>query len=539
MRILAAVIMPMLVMTASSIGWGADEVEASEQEIAFEPHTIYEYPIWWPSQLTYPADMDGDGDLDVIASTRDGGLLWFVESSGGIEPTFTVHVIDETGATRAVFPSDFNGDGRMDLLAAASADGSGELRWYENAGGQPLAFIKHVISSAGSDFYAAEAGDIDGDGDADIAAFHLDDFGSKPLMTMWFENRGGRSPTFVEHQLVNVAGWNWDIHISDLDGDGDQDIVQTGSTFGGVGGIVWQAQIGPKQFQARIIADLSGDVRMAAPPWDADGDGDLDLMIAFTGPECQDSRFAWYENDGAAPPQFHEHLISSAGEVEWAGNVYPGDIDGDGDIDAAVAYQSDCARAETGTFGWYENTGASPPTFTLHVIGHSAYPALFQYAGAHRVTVSDINADGAPDILAQEVERVLWYENTALTPRQADLIIGGRASPLPARVGQGLTYTWTVANAGGAKAMQVMLRHQPPASVRVVSLPKPCKLVGVQTVRCCLGSLAPGAEKQIKIVVRPTQTGFLINRAWVYAAENDLNPADNAVTIKTSVSAAR
>jgi hypothetical protein len=387
----------------------------TEGEEEFTQHILHEARIWWPSQLSWPADVDGDGDTDIIASTRVGGAIWLFENSGGADPTFTLHTVDYTGATRAVFAADFNGDGRMDLLTGSSADGSGELRWYQNNGGSPPSFTKHVIPSAGSDFYAAEAGDVDGDGDMDIVAFHLNDFGSKPLMTMWFENQGGFSPTFVEHQLTNISGWHFSIHVADLDGDGDQDIVQGGGPYSGLAAIVWYEQIAPKNFSAHILANVGVRVEVG-PPVDVDRDGDLDLFAAIRDEDDGSaSRFVWYENNGAAPPSFAEHVILSESEAAGPEYIFPSDIDGDGDIDAVATYETEWV-SESGIYAWFESDGAAVPSFTLHVVGNVA-PPLFSWTGAGWVTTADFNGDGAPDILGQESERLSWFENALATAR--------------------------------------------------------------------------------------------------------------------------
>jgi uncharacterized repeat protein (TIGR01451 family) len=113
--------------------------------------------------------------------------------------------------------------------------------------------------------------------------------------------------------------------------------------------------------------------------------------------------------------------------------------------------------------------------------------------------------------------------------------IAKRADPLPAPVGEDLTYTLTVANQGAGDATEVVVLDWPAAKVHVVSLPEPCRPADGQTVHCWLGSLEAGLETQLRLVVRPENPGLLVNRARVKAAESDLNQADNEVTLKTRV----
>ena len=60
----------------------------------------------------------------------------------------------------------------------------------------------------------------DRDGDLDIvSASPLDD------TIAWYENNGGVNPTFTAADIATNADEARNIHIADLDGDGDQDLM--------------------------------------------------------------------------------------------------------------------------------------------------------------------------------------------------------------------------------------------------------------------------------------------------------------------------
>ena len=65
---------------------------------------------------------------------------------------------------------------------------------------------------------------------------------------------------------------------------------------------------------------------------DLDGDGDMDVL--FTG----DHKIAWYENDGSG--NFSDPLTISS-QADGAESVYPTDLDGDGDMDVLSASVGD------------------------------------------------------------------------------------------------------------------------------------------------------------------------------------------------------
>merc|ERR1712086_658400 len=79
----------------------------------------------------FAADMDGDGDMDIVsASYSDDTIAWY-ENDGNANPTWTAADI-ATSADRAVsvFAADMDGDGDMDIVSASVSDDT--IAWYEN-----------------------------------------------------------------------------------------------------------------------------------------------------------------------------------------------------------------------------------------------------------------------------------------------------------------------------------------------------------------------------------------------------------------------
>ena len=94
-------------------------------------------------------------------------------------------------------------------------------------------------------------------------------------------------------------------------------------------------------------------------------------------------------NNNTAATQFNwtfdNSVISSS--ADGARSVYAVDIDNDGDMDVLSASYDDDKIA------WYENDGASIPSFTARTISTSA-------DGAHSVYATDIDNDGDMDVLS-------------------------------------------------------------------------------------------------------------------------------------------
>ncbi|MCH8252734.1 MAG: VCBS repeat-containing protein, partial [Planctomycetes bacterium] len=133
----------------------------------------------------------------------------------GQEVAFTEHVIS-TAADGAwsVFATDLDGDGDIDVLSASGLDD--KIAWYENDGGSPPTFTEHVISANADGAASVFATDLDGDGDTDVlSASFFDD------KIAWYENDGGSPPTFTERVISTAADNARSVFAADVDGDGD------------------------------------------------------------------------------------------------------------------------------------------------------------------------------------------------------------------------------------------------------------------------------------------------------------------------------
>lgn len=115
------------------------------------------------------------------------------------------------------------------------------------------------------------------------------------------------------------------------------------------------------------------------------------------------------------------------------------------------------------------------------------------------------------------------------TPRAdgVDLVIGVDETPAPVVVGEHLTYTVTVFNAG-ADASGVVLSNLLPSSVRWVStVSSQGTCTGALTVTCELGDLPSLGRAVVTIVGIPTTTGWFENMASITATTDDAHYADN------------
>ena len=113
------------------------------------------------------------------------------------------------------------------------------------------------------------------------------------------------------------------------------------------------------------VISSSADGAISVYAVDIDNDGDMDVLSA----SYADDKIAWYENDGASNPSFTARTITTS--ADGARSVYAVDIDNDGDMDVLSASTTDDKIA------WYENDGAADPSFTARTITTSADVRVF------------------------------------------------------------------------------------------------------------------------------------------------------------------
>ena len=142
-------------------------------------------------------DLNGDGRLDITLAAKGGPqdksgkgewFAWWEAGENSTKP-FKKHRLPgkHPGATN-IMPADVNGDGKLDIIASR---GHGEgLLWYENP-----RWNFHNINTDLASPHCLQVGDIDGDGDIDaITCAYLS------RKAAWFENDGkGKFTTHIIH----------------------------------------------------------------------------------------------------------------------------------------------------------------------------------------------------------------------------------------------------------------------------------------------------------------------------------------------------
>jgi len=115
----------------------------------------------------HPVDLDNDGDIDVVGSSYYDDYIHWWENDDGSGTSWTEHTVDANfGFARFVYAADVNGDGHIDVLVAS--EGDDEISWWENDDGSGTSWTKRLVDGSLSGACCVHSIDVDGDGDLDI-----------------------------------------------------------------------------------------------------------------------------------------------------------------------------------------------------------------------------------------------------------------------------------------------------------------------------------------------------------------------------------
>ncbi len=268
-------------------------------------------------------------------------IVWIITLSfleiNAQTPVFTAHTVDSNfyGPT-GIFISDINNDNLKDVVCTA-IDGS-SIAWWQNNGGIPLVWTKHLISDTFVGAMSCYADDIDGDGNTDVLGASWN--GGQLL---WWRNESSGDSIIWTKYFVKVSfTLAHEIRSCDLDGDGDTDILGVSA---GLDRISWFENDGnwPISWTEHIVVDDFSGARSVYAK-DIDGDGDMDLV----GAALDDNEIAWWRNEGGSPIQWSKFILDS--DFYSAHKVHIADINGDGLVDVL-------GTSYTGGISWWENNG--------------------------------------------------------------------------------------------------------------------------------------------------------------------------------------
>jgi hypothetical protein len=374
----------------------------------------------------YPADVDGDGDMDVIGAvddnvssssfrglTRSGarrprlersstliseynknlesGFTWW-ENTNGSGTVWTAHTVDANfSGVINVYPADIDMDGDVDIVG--SDQDTKVTIWWENAKGDGTVWSRHTVDAHSNGAQLVAGVDIDGDRDIDVVGATWLEGGIN-----WWENTAGNGSTWVKHTIDGTTNADYCrthcLRIADMDNDGKLDVV---ASAGRESGINWweNPKDGETAWKRHYVVGSDGEVESVFPA-DLDGDGDTDLI----GSIRRHDGLTWWENTNGTATEWTKHVIDASYDAEQ--NVDAADMDNDGDLDIIAG-----AR-RIGSVIWWENTNGKATEWTKHTLTR-------KFGGVSGVYAADMDGDGDLDTLAAAGEtsekEIAWFEN--------------------------------------------------------------------------------------------------------------------------------
>jgi hypothetical protein len=280
-------------------------------------------------------DYDKDGDLDIVmAGGSSSTATKILQNNNGVFSDVGVFVgVTTESSIKSVSVVDYDGDGDMDLYFTAQA---GENKLYSNNGDGTFSDMTTIVGIAGNTVSQDQQslwGDFDKDGDMDLFVAVNNASGSYANSKYYTNNGNG---TFTDTTLASIGDISMtlvDAVVADYDGDGDLDIFLPGVVSGNK---LLQNDGTGKFIDVALTAGVAGNSAAkiyGAEFTDLDGDGDLDLIT--TGVNST----TIYLNNGNGT--FSDATTSSGITNAITGrDIAVADIDNDGDKDVVVISSS-------------------------------------------------------------------------------------------------------------------------------------------------------------------------------------------------------
>ncbi len=358
----------------------------------------------WSSKIEV-ADVDGDGQIDILVpnggdysspGTAEPTRVWRNLGNWSQQGMHCSEISAQavggfTGLSRMIKVADVDGDGDLDIVTGGAWHTQLKL-FLRDANGwtDASAQLPQQMTSIGD----AEFGDVDGDGDLDLVLADWGDMdpgatGYPGGRTRLYLNDGhGNFTEATATQMPDIlVKWSWDMELVDVDNDWDLDILvscklcTTSYLF---------LNDGHGNFTDAPDALPHYRNNYEFEPMDIDGDGYLDLATINDGPNSTDHIFH-NNGDGTFADETAMRLTGAANPPEDDNAAVWLDVDNDGDADLLVASLSGPDRLSL-------NDGHGHFTLAPGMATPNDTP------GSLGIAVADLDGDGRLDVVQAQGE---------------------------------------------------------------------------------------------------------------------------------------
>ncbi len=295
------------------------------------------------------ADLDGDGDLDIlIANEHRPNILLINDGTGKFTNASAERIPQVAHDSEDIGFGDFDGNGHVDIIVVSEDDKINEL--YLNQGDGTFADGGERIPVTGTS-NSVVVFDINGDGAPDVL------IGNNGQNNLLINDGKGQFKDETKARFGDFSDVTQDLTLGDIDNDGDQDLM-----IGNEGANRVLINDGKGFFKDESAARLpyrdepeeTREVDVA----DIDGDGDLDILYgnvqAFVPNALRQNRLLLNDGKGFFKDITATHLPKDDNRCFGVAFL---DIDGDGDADIMTGNTNGARFGGETPFSVYRNDG--------------------------------------------------------------------------------------------------------------------------------------------------------------------------------------